>query len=146
MMQLSRSNLRVGNHYNGYHSSLDTFDLLNWDKIDEAIGAGKLIIDALEENSYIQNKFIGELFASRYGLFPDYQEDPLSHQMFFEVTDRFDGKMSIADIALELDVPFSKVLKIAQDLEQFELVRRSLKPAAQRTKQSQRTRLGQSRN
>ena len=145
MMQLSRSSLRVGNHYNGYHSNRDTFDMLDWDKIDEAVDAGKAIVDALEENSYIQNKFIGELFASRYGLFPDYQEDPLSHQEFFEVTDRFDGKMSIADIALDIDVPFSVVLKIAQSLEGFDLVRRSLKPASQKTEQAQKTKLGQGR-
>ncbi len=57
------------------------------------------MIDALEANRVPVNRFKGEAFCSRYGVFVDSYVNPEGHRALFDVLFLIDGTRSIADIA-----------------------------------------------
>jgi aminopeptidase-like protein len=68
------------------------------------------------------NQFKGEVFASGYGIWIDYKENPEGHRNLFQIMERCDGEHTAADIAQELDVPFQAVWDIVSQFAEKELV------------------------
>ena len=54
------------------------------------------------DHRYVINHFKGEVFTTGYGLWIDYNQDPVGHKRLFEIMDRCDGGRTVADIAGEL--------------------------------------------
>ena len=67
-------------------------------------------------------RFKGEVFASGAGIWVDYKVNPEGHRRLFQIMERCDGQSTVADIALELDIPFQAVAEIVAQLEEKELV------------------------
>jgi aminopeptidase-like protein len=95
--------------YREYHSSLDTPEIVNSERLEQARETVLKLIHAWEANQYVVNKFKGEVFASGYGLWIDYRQDPEGHRILFQVMEHCDGEHTLADIACELDTTFQAV-------------------------------------
>jgi aminopeptidase-like protein len=97
--------------YPQYHSSADTPEIVSQGRLEAARDTVLALIDAFEHNQYVVNQFKGEVFASGHGIWVDYAKNPLGHRRLFEIMERCDGERTVADIALDLDVPFQAVLE-----------------------------------
>ncbi|MDH5506484.1 MAG: hypothetical protein OEZ02_04625, partial [Anaerolineae bacterium] len=80
------------------------------------------MLQAFERNQYIVNNFKGEVFASGHGIWIDYTVNPEGHRRLFEIMERCDGSRTVADIAIELAVPFQAVWEIVAQLQAKDLV------------------------
>jgi len=116
--------------YPEYHSSLDTPAIVTQERLEASRDMVLGLINALERNQYVVNKFKGEIFCSGYGIWIDYRVNPQGHRRLFEIMERCDGEHTIADIASELDISFQAVWEIVALLESKELVwlSRTLQP------------------
>lgn len=124
MLSLSRVERRSSSTwpYPQYHSSLDTPAIVS----EESLQASKEVVlgllQAWERNQYVVNNFKGEIFCSGYGIWVDYRLNPEGHRRLFEIMERCDGEHTIADIAVELDVPFQSVWEVVSLLASKDLV------------------------
>ncbi len=120
MLSLSRV-LPPGNNdypYREYHSNLDTPENINFQNLEDSRELVLKIIDAWEANRIPEPKFKGELFFSRFrGIdYATMQKD--LHQIMF----RLDGHQSVADIACNTGIDFSRVKYILDVFEQEKLI------------------------
>ncbi|MBI1952811.1 MAG: DUF4910 domain-containing protein [Candidatus Omnitrophica bacterium] len=116
--------------YPEYHSSLDTPDIISWEKLEESVEMVLAMIDRLERDRYPVNLFKGEVFCTRYNLFVDFYEDPEAHRALFDTLFRIDGSSSIQEIAQACGLPFKQVARILDKLEEKGLVRFSDTPVS----------------
>jgi aminopeptidase-like protein len=98
--------------YREYHSSLDTPDIVNLERLEASRDLVLGLIHAWERNLYVVNHFKGEIFCSGYGIWIDYRQNPEGHRHLFEIMERCDGESTIADIAHQLDTPFETVWQV----------------------------------
>jgi len=98
--------------YVGYHSSYDTPDIISEEKLTEACDTVLGLIDAFEQNRYVNNLFKGEIFCSAYKIWVDYLTNPDGHRLLFEIMDRIDGTRTVADIAYELNISFQSAWNV----------------------------------
>jgi aminopeptidase-like protein len=108
--------------YPEYHSSYDTPAIVTSERLEGARDAVLEMLKAFENNRYVINHFKGEVFASGYGIWIDYRENPEGHRALFEIMERCDGERTVADIAQELAIPFQAVWDIVSQLAKKELV------------------------
>jgi len=108
--------------YREYHSSLDNPSIVTSERLQQAVDLVLALVEAWENDRYAVNHYKGEVFCSRYGIWPDYRTNPEGHRSFFAIMERIDGERTISDIAVELDIPFQAVLSIAQMLAEHDLV------------------------
>ena len=108
--------------YPEYHSSHDTPDIVTQARLEIARDTVLAMIRANDGRKYVVNKFKGEVFASGAGIWVDYKVNPEGHRRLFQIMERCDGQSTVADIALELDIPFQAVAEIVAQLEEKELV------------------------
>jgi aminopeptidase-like protein len=108
--------------YREYHSSLDTPDIISEARLQESVEVATGLLQAFDRNRYVINHFKGEVFASGYGIWVDYREDPEGHKLMFEIMERLDGSRRPADIAMELNVSFDKVWELVEMLMERRLV------------------------
>lgn len=108
--------------YPEYHSSLDTPAIVTQARLEASRDMVLGLIEAWERNQYVVNHFKGEVFASGYGLWIDYRVNPEGHRRLFEIMERCDGTRTVADIAVELDIPFQAVWEVVALLAEKKLV------------------------
>jgi len=108
--------------YPEYHSSLDTPAIVSAARLEASKKIVLELIDAWERNQYVVNNFKGEVFASGYGIWIDYHINPQGHRRLFEIMERCDGERTVADIALELGLPFHSVWEVVALLQDKNLV------------------------
>ena len=123
--------------YPEYHSSGDTPEIVSQERLENARDAVLAMLHAFEHNAYVINHFKGEVFASGYGIWIDYRQNPEGHRNLFRIMERCDGSRTIADIALELEVPFQAVWEIVRTFADKDLV--SFSPFPQPTDPHPRT-------
>jgi aminopeptidase-like protein len=80
------------------------------------------LIQAWERNQYVVNNFKGEVFCSGYGIWIDYRVNPEGHRRLFEIMERCDGEHTVADIAVDLAIPFQSVWEVVCLLQEKGLV------------------------
>lgn len=114
--------------YPEYHSSADTPDIVSEERLKTARDTVLAMLDALEKNAYMVNKFKGEVFASGAGIWIDYNVNPEGHRSLFQIMERCDGERTVADIAIELDIPFQAVWDIISQFIEKDLVYLSAEP------------------
>jgi len=95
--------------YPEYHSSLDTPDIISAERLEASVQLVFDLFSAFDRNRYVVNHFKGEVFASGYGIWVDYLQDPEGHKRLFEIMERCDGTRRPADIAQELGLSFQTV-------------------------------------
>jgi aminopeptidase-like protein len=114
--------------YPEYHSSADTPEIVTAERLEAARDAVQAMLDAFDKNWYVVNQFKGEVFASGYGIWIDYRINPEGHRNLFRIMERCDGERTVADIALELEIPFQAVWDILSTFADKDLVHFSSTP------------------
>jgi aminopeptidase-like protein len=114
--------------YPEYHSSCDTPAIVTQERLEAARDTVVEMLHAFENNRYVVNKFKGEVFASGFGIWIDYKENPEGHRNLFQIMERCDGERTVADIAIELRITFQTVWDILSTLAEKDLVTYSSTP------------------
>ena len=114
--------------YPEYHSSADNPDIVSERRLAAARDAVLEMLQAFERNQYVVNQFKGEVFASGQGIWIDYTVNPEGHRRLFEIMERCDGERTVADIAVELGIPFQAVSEIISQFAEKDLVSLSATP------------------
>lgn len=109
--------------YPEYHSSQDTADFVSMERMEESLEIVLHLVRRLEENGYPLNLFRGEVFATRYGLFVDFYEDPEGNRRLFDVMHMVDGTRSVFQIAGATGFSFDAVMATLRSLEHHGLIR-----------------------
>jgi aminopeptidase-like protein len=115
--------------YPEYHSSLDTPAIVSPERLEASKQVVLGFLEAWERNATVVNNFKGEVFCSGYGIWIDYRMNPEGHRRLFEIMERCDGERTVADIAIELDIPFQAVWEVVSLLKEKELVWLSRDPS-----------------
>ncbi len=116
--------------YPEYHTSADTPAVVSPESLE---GSVELVLQMLrwwERNQYPVNRFRGEPFMTRYGLFVDFYQDREGNLRLFDVLQRIDGTNSVAQIASACGASFSYVLETVERLQRLGLVRMSPVPVS----------------
>lgn len=104
--------------YREYHSSLDTPDNANFQNLEDSCDLLLRIINAIEENRIPKPKFKGELFCSRF--------DGIDYTAMGEdvrrIIYRIDGHHTVADIAQQSGMSFTKAKQILDILKKEKLI------------------------
>jgi aminopeptidase-like protein/aminoglycoside N3'-acetyltransferase len=108
--------------YPQYHSSADNPSVCFSKKLTEARDLVLAMVDALEANRIPKNRFRGEPFCSRYGIFVDGYTNPEGHRALFDILFLVDGKRSIAEIAEACGISFESTLGTIDELRRHGLV------------------------
>jgi aminopeptidase-like protein/aminoglycoside N3'-acetyltransferase len=108
--------------YREYHTSLDTPEILAEGALEESRDLVLRMLEILEQNRMPLNRFQGEVFCARYGIFRNWYTDREGHRALFSTMHLIDGTRSIVEIAREADVPFGEVVRAIADLERHGLV------------------------
>jgi aminopeptidase-like protein len=108
--------------YPEYHSSFDNPSLASVNRLEDSRDLVLRMIDTLEQNVIPVNRFKGEVFCSRYGLFIDGYANPQGHKGLFDIMFLIDGTRSIAEIATECNMPFAAVMNVVDELHRHDLV------------------------
>ena len=74
------------------------------------------MIETIENNRVPVNRFKGEVFCSRFGIFVDPYSNPEGNRELFNVMDLIDGTHSVAQIASKCGISFRATLEIINDL------------------------------
>lgn len=114
--------------YPEYHSSFDTPAIVTPERLEASLSLLMGLLSAWERNAYVVNRFKGEIFCSGYGIWIDYRVNPEGHRRLFEIMERCDGERTVADIAVELDIPFEAVWEVVSQLHAKELIELSRTP------------------
>lgn len=112
-----------------YHSSDDTPAIVSQERLADASAAALALVRAFDSNQYVVNQFKGEVFASGHGIWVDYRLNPQGHRNLFQIMERCDGERTVADIAMELDLPYSAVWELLSQFAEKGLVTFSDTPA-----------------
>jgi aminopeptidase-like protein len=108
--------------YREYHSSEDTPDRVPPGAMEASRDLVLSIIDVLERNAMVTNRFSGEVFCSRYGIHFDPFTEREAHKALFDVLFLVDGHRSLAEIAEDTGAPFSAVRRIVDALARHDLI------------------------
>jgi aminopeptidase-like protein/aminoglycoside N3'-acetyltransferase len=108
--------------YRVYHSNYDDPSACSSRSLKESVELTLRMIDNLERNAIPVNKFKGEAFCSRYGVFVNPYTNPKGNRMLFNIMDRIDGTQSIAGIAQSCRVPFDATYDVVEELRRQGLV------------------------
>jgi aminopeptidase-like protein/aminoglycoside N3'-acetyltransferase len=108
--------------YREYHSSHDTPAIIAEKNLEASRDLVLRMLEVLEQNRTPHNRFQGEIFCSRYGIFRDWYTDREGYRALFSSMHLIDGTRSVAQIAREANVPFSEVLRVVRELERHRLV------------------------
>jgi aminopeptidase-like protein len=108
--------------YREYHSDHDNLELCKLSRLEDSVKLVLRTIDTLERDVTPVNRFNGEIFCSRYGVFVDPYANPEGHQKLFDIMDHIDGTRSISQIAEACGTPFDAVWHVAEELRRHGVV------------------------
>jgi aminopeptidase-like protein len=108
--------------YREYHSNLDNPALCSLRRLEESRDLVLGMLDGLEENVVPENRFKGEPFCSRYGIFVDGYTNPEGNRALFDILFLIDGHLSIADIAQRCGISFEAARGTVAELRRHGLV------------------------
>lgn len=124
MLSLSRVLPRSAQEwpYREYHSDHDNLDLLSVNSLEDSRTLVLRMIDTLENNLVLVNKFKGEVFCSRYGIHIDFYTNPEGHKALFDIMYLIDGTRSVAEIANTCGISFDATKRTISELHRHDLV------------------------
>jgi len=118
--------------YPEYHSSWDGPETTPAGRLEKSAELVLHMIDVLERNVTPINRFKGEVFCSRYGVFVDPYANPKGHRALFNIMDQIDGRQSVAMIAKKCGVAVADVKAVVDELVSHDLVSYGSSPDARR--------------
>lgn len=128
--------------YREYHSSLDNADLMDPGMVDETVGVLRRAIDVLEGDARPLRRFDGlvclsnpefDLYMERHDPTIDKgltDEDEKWGHLLDSLLRHFDGSMSVLDIALKHDLPFTRLMRYLKRYEEKGLIDLRFEPIA----------------
>lgn len=138
-VELTRFLVR-GKPYPEYHTSLDTIETLDHDRVREFYLLLQHALIAVEKNAVVHRNFDGLVCLSNpaHQLYVE-RPDPAVNKFTDDMTERwgvlqdslpryFDGRMTILEIAEKHDLPFAEVYRYIQKFERLGLVRLEFVP------------------
>ena len=102
--------------YREYHSSHDTPSVTSVKSLDASCDMVLSMIETIENNRVPTNRFKGEVFCSRFGIFIDPYSNPEGNRALFNVMDLIDGTHSVAQIASKCGISFKATMNVINDL------------------------------
>lgn len=108
--------------YPEYHSSADNPSVCSSKRLAESRDLILAMVDALEANRVPVNRFKGEPFCSRYGIFVDGYTNPQGNRALFDILFLVDGTRSVADIAAQCGISFEAARQTIDELARHGLV------------------------
>jgi aminopeptidase-like protein len=120
--------------YREYHSSLDTADLMDPERLQEVLDTLKRVVFVLENNAFVERRFDGLICLSnpRYDLYmerpdptvvKDLDADAEKWGHLLDCLFRYmDGSMTVLDIAEKHDLPFERLYRYLKRFEEKGLV------------------------
>jgi len=108
--------------YPEYHSSHDTPGLTSVRNLEASRDLILNMIETFEDNRVPINRFKGEVFCSRFGIFVDPYSNPEGNRELFNVMDLIDGTRSVAKIARICNISFKSAHGLVELLRQHGLV------------------------
>lgn len=105
--------------YPEYHTHFDSPEIIKEDRLKESLDIVFNMLTAFDKNFYPKAKFKGQIFCSRYGLFP---KDPKQYEVFMKVMFELDGQHSIIDICCKHQLRFGEVYEIINSFMVHDLV------------------------
>ena len=120
-ISLSRSEKRL-ECYEGYHTSLDTPDFLNYSLLDEAAHIIQKIIERFNEDYIPERQFNGPVFLSGMGLWGIWEDRPLGKEEVDLIMYHLEGELSVVDIAVKLALPYTFVKKVIDAFYEKDLI------------------------
>ena len=113
-----------------YHSHLDSPDIIVPESLAESAALAEAMVTAWDRNRYARARFKGQVFCSKYGLFPrEFSQQVALIKVLYEI----DGLHSVADICAKHRLAFGDV---ADTIDRFaarglvDLSTRPMSPAA----------------
>ena len=114
-------------YFNEYHTNKDDFKLVTAKGLGESFEVIKNIIDTFEEGIFTKNIIKCEPFMSKRKLYRNLSKkdlyDEKSQNTRMNLIAFSDGKRNIFEIAKELNVPLSKILKEYKLLKKFKILK-----------------------
>lgn len=108
--------------YPEYHSNLDTPAIVTEERMEESVQTIMHMLFAANHDAKVINKFKGEIFCAKYGIWPDYRTNPQAHKHFFSIMDLCGGEFSISEIAILLNISFDDVWHVISLFLEHDLV------------------------
>jgi aminopeptidase-like protein/aminoglycoside N3'-acetyltransferase len=108
--------------YREYHSSLDTPQLVPAGALEESRDLVLRMIETLEADAVVVNRFEGEPFCSRYGLHIDAYRNPEGNRALFDLIFLMDGTRTISEMAVACGIPFDAARNVVDELRAHGLV------------------------
>lgn len=117
MLSISRTRGdNVFHHFPEYHTSDDTPELVNWERVEESVDVLEQIVSIVERDYVPIRTYRGEPHLSRHGLWVDWREQPALSHNINAILHALDNRTSVFDIADDLDVPFEQVFDFIERL------------------------------
>ena len=111
------------NHpFKNYHTSFDTMENANFNKLIEALLLLQKIIEIIENDYVIERKFSGIPMLSRHGLFYSPKENRSMYNLTEKIAMSLDKPLKISDIAIKLDENFETVYSVLSSWKSKDLV------------------------
>lgn len=116
-----------GELYRQYHTHLDNIGMLNDREIEESLNILSKLVDALENDYFVERKFKGFICLSNpeIGLYDFKSEKRMDkktreglHAFFFGGFRLLDGRHRVSDIASEYGLPFGITLELLKKMEE----------------------------
>lgn len=109
-------------YYREYHSSDDTPERVPPGCLEESRDIVLRMIDTLESNRVIENRFQGEPFCSRYGIHMDAYANPEGNRALFDIMFLIDGTRTVADVADACGISFTAARDTLAELRRHGLI------------------------
>lgn len=98
-----------GKPYPEYHTSDDSMEIIDAARLDESVATVVRALQILDADAYPRRRYRGTVQLSGYGLWVDWRIDPRLNEQVDRLMWSFEGDRSLAEIALELELPFDTV-------------------------------------
>lgn len=108
--------------YVEYHSSHDTPDRISMKSLEASRDLVLSMIETIENNQVPVNRFKGEVFCSRFGIYIDPYSNPEGNRALLNVMDLIDGTHSVAQIASKCGISFKATMSVIHELATHGLV------------------------
>jgi aminopeptidase-like protein len=96
-----------------YHTHFDSPDIIDAAALAESLDLAFEMVMTHDRNVFARGRFKGQVFCSRYGLYP---KDPVDQVTMIKVMVELDGRHSLIDICRKHGLEFSRVHAIIRSL------------------------------
>jgi aminopeptidase-like protein len=108
--------------YDDYHTSDDTPDRVDWEKVVEVADVVEKVVRLFCQNAYPRRRFRGPVFLSGHGLWVDWRQNRELNRAIDDIMHRLEGDLSFFDIAEQVGLDFHVVRDYLLQFEQKKLI------------------------